>query len=197
MCVNEPDRREGGADILAGHDTGDADEHSAVASLIIAERDSLRRFVTGLMGRDVHAAEDVLQETMLRALQRAERLDVHERPVRMWLFRVARNLVVDHRRRDRAVPVGITAADFAGTALEHAGDHAGLVEDRSVLLAALSALAPAHREAVVRVHVMDQTGADAAAELGVPRGTVKSRTHHGVRALRAELARRGVDGVAA
>ncbi|MFF7680654.1 sigma-70 family RNA polymerase sigma factor [Actinacidiphila glaucinigra] len=197
MCVNESDRREGGADIPAGHDTGDADEHSAVASLIIAERDSLRRFVTGLMGRDVHAAEDVLQETMLRALQRAERLDVHERPVRMWLFRVARNLVVDHRRRDRAVPVGITAADFAGTALEHAGDHAGLVEDRSVLLAALSALAPAHREAVVRVHVMDQTGADAAAELGVPRGTVKSRTHHGVRALRAELARRGVDGVAA
>ncbi|MFF3255882.1 sigma-70 family RNA polymerase sigma factor [Actinacidiphila glaucinigra] len=197
MCVNESDRREGRADILAGHDTGDADEHSAVASLIIAERDSLRRFVTGLMGRDVHAAEDVLQETMLRALQRAERLDVHERPVRMWLFRVARNLVVDHRRRDRAVPVGITAADFAGTALEHAGDHAGLVEDRSVLLAALSALAPAHREAVVRVHVMDQTGADAAAELGVPRGTVKSRTHHGVRALRAELARRGVDGVAA
>ncbi|MET9879499.1 sigma-70 family RNA polymerase sigma factor [Actinacidiphila glaucinigra] len=197
MCVNESDRRAGGADILAGHDIGDADEHSAVASLIIAERDSLRRFVTGLMGRDVHAAEDVLQETMLRALQRAGRLDVHERPVRMWLFRVARNLVVDHRRRDRAVPVGITAADFAGTALEHSDDHAGLVEDRSVLLAALSTLPPAHREAVVRVHVMDQTGADAAAELGVPRGTVKSRTHHGVRALRAELARRGVDGVAA
>ncbi|MFF3950912.1 sigma-70 family RNA polymerase sigma factor [Streptomyces sp. NPDC001902] len=197
MCVNESDCREGEADILADHNTGGADEHSAVASLIIAERDSLRRFVTGLMGRDVHAAEDVLQETLLRALQRAGRLDVHERPVRMWLFRVARNLVVDHRRRDRSVPVGITAADFAGTALDHAGDHAGLVEDRSVLLAALSALPPAHREAVVRVHVMDQTGADAAAEMGVPRGTVKSRTHHGVRALRAELARRGVDGVAA
>ncbi|WP_431967672.1 sigma-70 family RNA polymerase sigma factor [Actinacidiphila sp. bgisy160] len=197
MCVNESDCRKGGADVLAEHDTGGADEHSAVASMIIAERDSLRRFVTGLMGRDVHAAEDVLQETLLRALQRAGRLDVHDRPVRMWLFRVARNLVVDHRRRDRAVPVGITAADFAGTALEHSGDHAGLVEDRSVLLAALSALPPAHREAVVRVHVMDQTGADAAAEMGVPRGTVKSRTHHGVRALRAELARRGVDGVAA
>ncbi|WP_431950785.1 sigma-70 family RNA polymerase sigma factor [Actinacidiphila sp. bgisy167] len=197
MCVNESDCRRDGAEILTDDGTGGDDEYSAVASLIIAERDSLRRFVTGLMGRDVHAAEDVLQETLLRALQRVGRLDVHERPVRMWLFRVARNLVVDHRRRDRAVPVGISAADFAGTALEYSGDHAGLVADRSVLLAALDALPPAHREAVVRVHVMDQTGADAAADMGVPRGTVKSRTHHGVRALRAELARRGVNGVAA
>ncbi|WUD72154.1 hypothetical protein OG937_10880 [Streptomyces sp. NBC_00510] len=114
----------------------------------------------------------------------------------MCLFQVDRNLVID-QRRDRAVPVGITAADFAGTALEHSEDHAGLVEDRSVLLATLSALPSAHREGVVRVQVTDLSGAHAVTGIGVPRSTVKSRTHHGVRALRAELARRGVDGVAA
>ncbi|MEU9286934.1 sigma-70 family RNA polymerase sigma factor [Streptomyces sp. NPDC048275] len=196
MCVNEPESREGEPGTSASHATGCPDERT-VAYLIVAERDSLRRFIIGLMGRDVHAAEDVLQETLLRALSRAELLDVHERPIRMWLFRVARNLVVDHRRRDRMVPVGVTPADFAGTPIAHVRDHAGVVEDRSILGAALSALPPAHREAVVRVHLLDQSGADAAAEMGVPRGTVKSRTHHGVRVLRAELERHGVVGAAA
>ncbi|MGW2045606.1 sigma-70 family RNA polymerase sigma factor [Streptomyces sp. NPDC001858] len=173
------------------------DESTIVACLIVAERDSLRRFIIGLMGRDVYAAEDVLQETLLRALSRSERLDVHERPIRMWLFRVARNLVVDHHRRDRMVPIGVTPADFAGTAIAHVRDHAGAVEDRTIVESALSALPPAHREAVVRVHLLDQSGAVAAAEMGVPQGTVKSRTHHGVRVLRAELERHGVVGAAA
>ncbi|MGW5665431.1 sigma factor-like helix-turn-helix DNA-binding protein [Streptomyces sp. NPDC003758] len=110
---------------------------------------------------------------------------------------MARNAAVDHRRRDRSVPVGGTAADFAGTALAPVRDHAGAVEDHSVLAGAPRALAPAHREAVVRVHVMGQAGEDVAAQLGVPRGTVKSRTQHGVRALRAELARLGIRGAAA
>ncbi|MFJ4846984.1 MULTISPECIES: sigma factor-like helix-turn-helix DNA-binding protein [unclassified Streptomyces] len=70
-------------------------------------------------------------------------------------------------------------------------------QSRPVLVGALHALAPAHREVVVRVHVMGQEGEDVAAQPGVPRGTVTSRTHHGVRALRAEPARRGYRGAAA
>ncbi|MFF3989911.1 hypothetical protein ACFY0B_35705 [Streptomyces sp. NPDC001797] len=83
--------------------------------------------------------------------------------------RVARNVAVDHRRRDRYVPVGVIAAataayrrgiaaDFAGTALVPVRDHAGAVADRSVLVGALPALAPAYREAVVLVHVMGRAG---------------------------------------
>jgi RNA polymerase sigma-70 factor, ECF subfamily len=97
-----------------------------------------------------------------------------------------RNAAADHRRRDRSVPVGVTAADFAGTALAPVRDHAGAVEDRTVLVGALRALAPAHREAMVRFHVMGRAGKRVAAQPGVPRGTVKSRTRHGVRARRAE-----------
>lgn len=170
-------------------------EEDAVA-LLLAERDSLRRFVTGLIGRDPHTVEDVVQETLLRAWQLAPLLEWRERPIRMWLFRVARNLVADRVRRNRAVPIGVTPDDFAAATTASVPDHAEEVGDRHVLVEALHALAPAHREAVARVHLLGQTGEDVARALGVPRGTVKSRTHHGIRALRDELGARGLAGPA-
>jgi RNA polymerase sigma-70 factor (ECF subfamily) len=56
---------------------------------------------------------------------------------------------------------------------------------------ALRRLSPAHREVVIRVHLGGQPGEDVAMALDVPLGTVKSRTHTAVRALRADLLRRG------
>ncbi|MEV6288324.1 sigma-70 family RNA polymerase sigma factor [Kribbella sp. NPDC051770] len=158
--------------------------------LCLAERDSLRRYVKSLIGGDAFAVEDVVQETLLRAWQQAETLDWESRPIRMWLFRVARNLVVDlHRRERRAVPSGLCQADFETTI--SAPDPAEEVAGRHVLVDALRRLSPAHREVVIRVHLCGQPGEDVAMALDVPLGTVKSRTHTAVRALRADLLRRG------
>ncbi|TWD80913.1 RNA polymerase sigma-70 factor (ECF subfamily) [Kribbella amoyensis] len=157
--------------------------------LCLAERDSLRRYVKSLVGWDTFAVEDVVQETLMRAWQQAETLDWESRPIRMWLFRVARNLVVDlHRRERRAVPSGLCEAEFATTI--SAPDPAERVTDRHVLVDALRRLSPAHREVIVRVHLRGQPGEVVATALGVPLGTVKSRTHTAVRALRADLLRR-------
>lgn len=150
--------------------------------LLMAEQDSLQRFVSSLVGHDSHHVEDVVQETLLRTWQRADRLDWSRRPIRMWLFRVARNLVVDDWRKERAVCVGISAEEFANGA--PVADHAALVADRSVAVAALRTLPAAQREAVAYTHLLDRPVRETSRLLEVPVGTVKSRTHHGLRALR-------------
>ncbi|MGW1992454.1 sigma-70 family RNA polymerase sigma factor [Embleya sp. NPDC001921] len=154
--------------------------------LLMAESTPLRRYVSGILGTDLHTVEDVVQETLLRAWEAADRLDWDGRPIRMWLFRVARNLAVDARRRNRSLPVGIDPSEFVG--LPTVPDPAATVVDRCVLVGALRALAPSHREAVAQVHLLDRSGADVARTLGIPRGTVKSRTYHGIAAIRREPA---------
>ncbi|MGW6196256.1 sigma-70 family RNA polymerase sigma factor [Kribbella sp. NPDC055110] len=169
---------------------------TTVIELCLAERESLRRYVASLLGRDTHAVEDVVQETLLRAWQLAERIDWQDRPVRMWMFRVARNLVIDHHRRaGRAVPVGLGATELEEPRSQP--DPAEQVIDRRVLVEVLQRLSPAHREVVARVHLLGHAGEDVAAVLGVPIGTVKSRAHNAVRQIRAELARTDWAGAAA
>ncbi|MGW7682567.1 sigma-70 family RNA polymerase sigma factor [Kribbella sp. NPDC054772] len=169
---------------------------TTVIELCLAERESLRRYVTSILGQDSHAVEDVVQETLLRAWQLAERIEWQDRPVRMWLFRVARNLVVDHHRRSgRAVPVGLGAGELQGSVSQP--DPSEQVVDRRVLVEVLRGLSPAHREVIARVHLLGHAGEEVAAVLGVPVGTVKSRAHNAVRQIRAELSRVDWAGVAA
>ncbi|MGW0577471.1 sigma-70 family RNA polymerase sigma factor [Streptomyces sp. NPDC002920] len=150
-------------------------------------RARLLRYAYRLTSGDRHRAEDIVQETMLRAWLTADDLDRHDEERRIaWLYRVARNLAVDAHRRDRAVPVGVIPDDMLHRP-DSAGDLADGVADRQVVRLALAALSPEHREVLFHIHLRDRTRAEAARTIGVPQGTVKSRNHYALLALRDRI----------
>lgn len=153
--------------------------------LMDRHRDRLLRYVNRLTG-DAHRAEDIVQETMLRCwTTRGEAQFSPPERAAPWLFTVARNLAVDAHRRDRAVPMGSLPTEVLQR--PERTDIADTVADRQLLHQALDRLSPEHREVLIQVLVHDRTGAQAAQALGIPVGTVKSRVHYALSAMRREL----------
>lgn len=153
---------------------------------------TLRRYVTRLMPGDPHRADDIVQETLLRAWRHLPTVSAARSP-QAWLTRVARNLAIDWSRRHAARPTEVDE-DVTGTAWTPGDDLFEAALDRAVLDRALRRLSPVHREAVILVHYQDRTHAEAAGDLRVPAGTIKSRTHYAARELRQALAEHGITG---
>ncbi|MGW6913461.1 sigma-70 family RNA polymerase sigma factor [Kitasatospora sp. NPDC054939] len=131
-------------------------------------------------------AEDILQETLLRAWQHPEALASGPDRARPWLLTVARRIAIDHYRMAAA-----RAREVMGDTLEDrplvADPYEQVVASRDIGHA-LDELQPHHREVLVELHLNDRSVAEAAALLGVPPGTVKSRNFYAIRALRPVLA---------
>jgi len=147
----------------------------------------LLRYAMHLMNGDRQRAEDIVQETLLRAWQHPEA--IADRPARPWLFAVARNLAIDAYRAKRARPheVGEAALEV----LPGPDDAERALESWAVA-DALSALRPEHRGVLLETYYKGKSVAEAAATLGIPAGTVKSRTFYALRALRLALEERGL-----
>jgi RNA polymerase sigma-70 factor (ECF subfamily) len=163
-------------------------DEALVRALYSDHAAALWAFVVPLVGGDQARAQDVVQETMLRAWRRPDVLDQVRGSVRPWLFTVARRIVVDEWRRhrtDRDVPL-----DTGPEAGED--DRTDAVLDTWIVGEALSRLSPDHRAVLEQCYYQGRTTADAAAVLGIPEGTVKSRAHYALRALRLALQEMGV-----
>jgi RNA polymerase sigma-70 factor (ECF subfamily) len=146
---------------------------------------SVLAYATRLTG-DRAAAEDVLQETLLRAWRHADNLRSDSKgSVRGWLLTVARNIVTD-RARARAVRPQEVGEPIDVPAVER--DHAEQVVNEMAVLGAMDKLSAEHREVLVEMYYRGRTVAEAAQVLRIPPGTVKSRSYHAMRALRAVLA---------
>jgi RNA polymerase sigma-70 factor (ECF subfamily) len=138
---------------------------------------------------DRSRAEDIVQETLLRAWRNLERLDENTGPVRPWLFTVAQHLAIDAHRARRSRP-----PEAGEAVLETLPGLDGIEStlDRIIVTDALQALSTEHRAVIVETYYRGRTVAEAAVVLGVPPGTVKSRCYYALRALKLALAERGV-----
>ncbi len=149
----------------------------------------LWRYVVHLTG-DRALADDIVQETLLRAWKRPAVLDQSQSSARVWLFTVARNLVIDDRRSawHRHELTAETLPEQPDKDRVEGMLEAWLVAD------ALAELSFEHRSVLVHVYYGGRSIVETAAELDIPPGTVKSRLHYGLRALRLALEEKGVTG---
>jgi RNA polymerase sigma-70 factor (ECF subfamily) len=153
--------------------------------------DVLWRFCLSLVGNDRARAEDVTQETLLRAWRHRTVLEGSPAAVRSWLFTVARNIVIDEWRSRRARPE---------TPVEEVPEQRRSMQDDEsdqlllswVVAEALTHLSPDHRTVLLQCYYRGRPVAEVARLLGVPPGTVKSRTHYALRALKLALEEMGV-----
>jgi len=140
---------------------------------------------------DQGMAEDMVQETFVRLWRGAERFDPDKGSVRTYTYTIARRVAVDLRRRATSRPPQTTDTGH---------DHELTGNDREFedlilgidLRDALRSLSAKHREILELLLDEDLSQPQVSERLGIPLGTVKTRTYYGLRALKLELEERGL-----
>lgn len=123
-------------------------------------------------------AEDVVQETLMRACQHQEVVDGNERSTRAWLFTVARDMI---------------SSNGSGAPEEGGSDELNSALDRTLVADAFARLSAEHRAVVRRAYFYGWSTAQISADLRIADGTVKSRLHYALRTLRRTLQEMGVE----
>jgi RNA polymerase sigma-70 factor (ECF subfamily) len=134
--------------------------------------------VAYLILRDRAAAEDVLVETLLSALDRARSLR-DPNALRPWLLRIAANHALGRQRRDRRIRFISVVPDVPSVDVD--------VTDRVTLLAGLDGLPTRTRAAVVLHYYADLSVAEVATAMGTSPNTVKTQLRTALQALRVAL----------
>jgi RNA polymerase sigma-70 factor (ECF subfamily) len=168
---------------LRGDETG-----AAMRSLYRLYGGELYGFTLNALG-DRGAAEEIVQEVFVRAWRHADSYDPQRAAVRTWLYQIARNAIIDSRRRASVRP-GLpqhqpVSEPDSGESLE-----AAMLGWQ--VAAALERLTPEHRQMIRMAQFRGLTMREIAEHTGLPLGTVKSRTWYALRALRLVLEEMGV-----
>jgi len=172
-------------DLVIRAQRGDKDAFALLAGVAVARLDSAARLIL----RDGELARDAVQDAMVRAwkdlpgLRDPDRFDA-------WLHRLTVNACLDvaRRRRRRSIEVELTPM-----AMPSVGDSTADVAERELVDSALRQLTPESRAVVVLHYYLGMPLPDVAVALRIPLGTVKSRLHRSLRAMRVTLEDAGLD----
>jgi RNA polymerase sigma-70 factor, ECF subfamily len=164
-----------------------ADDETRLGALYEAHGASVWRYVVHLTG-DPSGADDIVQETFLRAWRSPRILSQDPSTTRSWMLTVAHNLVVDEVRSARRRHE-IRVAEMPERSQNDATD---ALFESLLIEEALVTLSLEHRAVIVYAYYGGNSVAEVARRLGIPEGTVKSRLHYGIRALRLALQEKGV-----
>ena len=156
-------------------------DHDAFEALAIGAADRLFA-IARLILRDVHAAEDAVQEALVRIWRDLPRLRDPDR-FDAWVHRILVNACVDQGRHRRRWSAEIQLVRSEPTA----DDAIGSMADRDQLERGFRRLNPQQRAAVVLHYYLGLSVPEIAEILGVPSGTAKSRLHYATAAMRAAL----------
>ncbi len=175
------------------------DERALVSACKAGEEAALRsfydrffppvfRYVLASIGHH-HDAEDIATDVFVKAFRAVGTFEDQSRPVTAWLFRIARNEIIDHLRR-RGRRIAATSMDQPQQIERR--ERYDPMETKGLLIdlsSALDALPGAHREAVLLRLVAGLSTREAATVMQIPEGTLRSHLHFGVKALREAMER--------
>ena len=148
-------------------------------------------FAVSALG-DRGQAEELVQEVFTRVWRHADSFDPDKASFRTWLYGIARNAIIDLKRRQSVRPALAAHPDNEEDrgAIDESFEHALL---RWQVGSALERLTPEHRQVIRLAHFQGLTLREISERTGIPLGTIKSRTSYALRGLRLALEEMGVE----
>jgi len=141
---------------------------------------------------DRQTSEEVVQEVVLSAWRKYAQFDPTRGSERSWMFGIARNVAATRHRRDKRHLAVVTNELPDSTRASSGEDHAERVAERSLVADAVRGLRDDHRSVITAAYWEGLSTKEIAGQLDIPDGTVKSRLHYAMRALRSGLEEEGV-----
>lgn len=157
-----------------------AGDQEALGFLYARYADNIYGYVRSIV-HDHHEAEDITQHVFAKLMRVIGKYEERDVPFFAWILRVARNVAVDHIRRQRLIPVEEVRATEWASGHTHSGSRA------SDLKEALATIPEDQREVLVLRHFIGMSPTEIADRTGKTEGSIHGLHHRGRRALQAEL----------